>query len=106
MLYALDVKTSYSMLSSLIKIEELTEKAKELGYFSLAITDTNNMFGAYEFYLSCKKNNIKPIIGIKLEYNENKFILCEMQILHYCSSSYLDTLKILKSSRDSFKSSL
>ena len=40
MLYALDVKTSYSMLSSLIKIDDLTEKAKELGYFSLAITDT------------------------------------------------------------------
>ena len=32
MLYALDVKTSYSMLSSLIKINDLTEKAKELGY--------------------------------------------------------------------------
>ena len=75
MLCALDVKTSYSMLSSLIKINELTEKAKELGYFSLAITDTNNMFGAYEFYLSCKKNGIKPIIGIKLEYDNNKFIL-------------------------------
>ena len=29
MLYALDVKTSYSMLSSLIKIDDLTEKAKE-----------------------------------------------------------------------------
>ena len=28
MLYALDVKTSYSMLSSLIKIDDLTEKAK------------------------------------------------------------------------------
>ena len=60
------------MLSSLIKIDDLTEKAKELGYFSLAITDTNNMFGTYEFYLSCIK---KGIIGIKLEYNENKFIL-------------------------------
>ena len=67
MLYALDVKTSYSMLSSLIKIDDLTEKAKELGYFSLAITDTNNMFGTYEFYLSCIKKDIKPIIGIKLE---------------------------------------
>ena len=75
MLYALDVKTSYSMLSSLIKIDDLTEKAKELDYFSLAITDTNNMFGTYEFYLSCIKKGIKPIIGIKLEYNENKFIL-------------------------------
>ena len=75
MLCALDVKTSYSILSSLVRIDKLTEKAKELGYFSLAITDSNNMFGTYEFYLSCKKNDIKPIIGIKIENNRDKFIL-------------------------------
>lgn len=75
MLCALDVKTSYSILSSLVRIDKLTEKAKELGYFSLAITDSNNMFGTYEFYLSCKKNDIKPIIGIKIENNSDKFIL-------------------------------
>ena len=46
----LRVKTSYSILSSLNRIDKLTEKASELGYFSLAITDTNNMFGGYEFY--------------------------------------------------------
>ncbi len=75
MLYALDVKTSYSILSSLIKIDELTKKAKELGYFSLAITDINNMFGTYEFYLSCKKNGIKPIIGMEVNCNNDKFLL-------------------------------
>lgn len=75
MLYALDVKTSYSILSSLIKIDELTKKAKELGYFSLAITDINNMFGTYEFYLSCKRNGIKPIIGMEVNCNNGKFLL-------------------------------
>lgn len=75
MLYALDVKTSYSILSSLVKIDELTKKAKELGYFSLAITDINNMFGIYEFYLSCKKTGIKPIIGMEVERDNDSFIL-------------------------------
>ena len=75
MLTALEVKTSYSILSSLNRIDKLTEKASELGYFSLAITDTNNMFGVYEFYLSCKKNNIKPIIGMTVVTNNDKFIL-------------------------------
>ena len=55
MLTALEVKTSYSILSSLNRIDKLTEKASELGYFSLCITDTNNMFGVYEFYLSCRR---------------------------------------------------
>ena len=75
MFTALEVKTSYSILESLNKIENLTKKAKELGYSSLAITDSNNMFGAYEFYLSCKKNDIKPIIGLEINNSGRKFIL-------------------------------
>ena len=75
MLTALEVKTSYSILSSLNRIDKLTEKASELGYFSLCITDTNNMFGVYEFYLSCKKYGIKPIIGMKVVNKQYKFIL-------------------------------
>ena len=75
MLTALEVKTSYSILSSLNKIDNLTNKAKEFNYSSLAITDNNSMFGVYEFYLACKKNNIKPIIGIEIHNNDDKFIL-------------------------------
>ena len=75
MLTALEVKTSYSILSSLNRIDKLTEKAAKMGYFSLAITDTNNMFGVYEFYQSCKKNNIKPIIGMEVVGGNDKFIL-------------------------------
>lgn len=33
---------------------------------ALAITDTNNLHGAFEFYLLCKKKGIKPIIGVEL----------------------------------------
>ncbi len=75
MLTALEVKTCYSILSSLNRIDKLTEKAREVGYFSLAITDTNNMFGTYEFYLACQKNNIKPIIGMEILNNNDRFVL-------------------------------
>jgi DNA polymerase-3 subunit alpha len=37
-------------------------RAKELGMPALAITDTDNLHGAFEFYLLCKKKGIKPII--------------------------------------------
>ena len=63
---SLQVKTSYSILNSLNNIPSLIILAKEYGYNSLAITDHNNMFGVMEFYLECKKNNIKPIIGLEL----------------------------------------
>ena len=72
---ALEVKTSYSILSSLNKIDKLTEKAKEYNYSFLTITDVNNMFGVYEFYLSCKNNGIKPLIGIEIKDNDKRYIL-------------------------------
>ena len=75
MLCALQVKTCYSILSSLNRIDILTKKAKDMGYSSLAITDLNNMFGVYEFYLACKKNDIKPIIGIEIKRQNDNFIL-------------------------------
>ncbi len=40
--------------------------AKALWMPALAITDTNNLHGAFEFYLLCKKKGIKPIIGVEL----------------------------------------
>ena len=92
MLTALEVKTSYSILSSLNKIDKLTERARELNYSSLAITDTNNMFGVYEFYLSCKKNNIKPIIGMTVVNNNDKFILLAKNNYGYNNLIKLSTI--------------
>jgi DNA polymerase-3 subunit alpha len=33
---------------------------------ALAITDTDNLHGVFEFYLLCKKKGIKPIIGVEV----------------------------------------
>jgi len=41
-------------------------RAKELGMPALAITDTDNLHGAFEFYLLCKKKGIKPIIWVEV----------------------------------------
>jgi len=80
---ALQVKTSYSILESLNNISQLVSKASELGYTSLSITDTNNLFGVMEFYLECKKYNIKPIIGIEVTINDNKLLLYAINELGY-----------------------
>ena len=80
---ALYVKTSYSMLSSLIKIEELVSRAKEYGYKAVAITDEGNMFGVMEFYNCCKKYDIKPIVGMEITYNDKKFLLYAKNIEGY-----------------------
>lgn len=62
----LDVKSSYSLLKSPIRISDLVTTAKERGYKALALTDENVLYGAVEFYNAAKKAGIKPILGLRL----------------------------------------
>jgi len=59
------IETNYAMNGSTIRIEELVKQAVSYGYSSLAITDPK-MYGVIKFYKECKKNNIKPIIGLNV----------------------------------------
>src|SRR3989344_3248516 len=60
----LHVHSHYSLLSALPKIDELVKAAKDKGMGALALTDNGNLYGAIEFYKECKKESLKPIIGI------------------------------------------
>ena len=67
--------THYSLLKALPKVDALIKEACALGMNAVAMTDYNNMYGVIEFYKLCKKNNIKPIIGVEfsLSYNDRVF---------------------------------
>ncbi len=62
----LHVHTQYSLLDGAAHIDKLCQSAKQKGFQSLAITDHGNMYGVIEFYLKCKENSIKPIIGCEV----------------------------------------
>jgi DNA polymerase-3 subunit alpha len=51
-------------LNALPKIKDLVKMAKKLEMPALALTDAGNMYGIIDFYQVCKKNEIKPIIGV------------------------------------------
>ncbi|MDO5568533.1 MAG: DNA polymerase III subunit alpha [bacterium] len=72
--FALEVHSCYEMLSSLNHVFDLINRAKTLNYPAIAITDSN-MFGVLEFYFECKKNNIKPIIGLQVKINNGYILL-------------------------------
>lgn len=57
--------THYTFQQALWDPERLAKRACELGQTAIAITDAGNMYGAFEFYEACKKNKIKPIIGVE-----------------------------------------
>ena len=61
----LHVHTHYSLLDGANKIPDLVRQAKKLGMDSLAITDHGCMFGVVEFFNECKKEGIKPILGME-----------------------------------------
>ena len=68
------IKTDNSLQSSLIKINDLIKFAKDKNIKSLTITD-NNMYGVMDFYKLCITNDIKPIIGLEIVYNNKKIVL-------------------------------
>lgn len=60
----LHVHSHYSLLNALPKIKELVNAAKFHEMDALALTDDGNLHGAIDFYKTCKKEGVKPIIGV------------------------------------------
>lgn len=85
----LNIKTENSILSSLIKIDDLIDFALENGIKSLTITD-NKMYGAYYFYKKCRESGINPIIGLDL-------IVDGVNVILYCKNydGYKNLLKLV-----------
>ena len=61
----LHVHTQFSLLDGAARIPDLVARAKSMGQTSLAITDHGVMYGVVDFYRACKKEGIKPIIGME-----------------------------------------
>lgn len=59
----LHVHSQYSILDGAASVRGLVAKAKGDGMTALALTDHGNMFGIKEFYDTCRKEGIKPILG-------------------------------------------
>jgi DNA polymerase-3 subunit alpha len=61
----LHLHTEFSLLDGANRVDDVPVIATELGMKSIAITDHGTLSGLLEFYQACKKNNIKPIVGIE-----------------------------------------
>ncbi len=62
----LHVHTQYSLLDGASDINKLMDRAAELGFDRIAITDHGVMYGAIDFYQAAKKRGITPIIGCEV----------------------------------------
>ena len=64
----LHVHSHYSLLCGAIRLKKLFPRLKELEMDTVALTDRNQMFGAVDFQLQCKKAGVKPIFGTEVLY--------------------------------------
>ena len=62
----LAVRSAYSLLEGALRIPKLVELAVADGMPAVAITDTNNLFGALEFAETVAKAGVQPIVGLTL----------------------------------------
>jgi len=62
----LHVHSEYSLLDGAAQLDGLVQKAKDLAFPAIALTDHGNLFGAVDFYSAAKKAGVKPIVGCEL----------------------------------------
>ena len=91
----LHVHSNFTLLKGTIPVEQLVNRAAELGLPALALTDTNAMNGVIQFAKIAKENKIKPIIGTLIDEpgNECNYIL----LLAKNNKGYTDVCKIITS---------
>ena len=62
----LHLHTEYSLLDGACRLDKLIDKAHELKFPAMSITDHGVLYGAVDFYQAARKQGIKPIIGCEV----------------------------------------
>ncbi|MCF0218038.1 MAG: DNA polymerase III subunit alpha [Malacoplasma sp.] len=97
-LLALNLLTSscYSLLDSTLSIDKIINFAFENKKEYVCLAD-NNLFGALEFYTKCQKNNLKPVLGLKVEAYFDTISQLKKECCFYVfAKNYLGYLNLIK----------
>ncbi|MBO5414667.1 MAG: DNA polymerase III subunit alpha [Bacilli bacterium] len=86
------VKSNYSLLSSMLKIDDIISYSKNNNLEYATLNDTN-MFAVREFILKCEKENIKPIISLAVTIEDKEIVLFAKNYDGYKSLIKITTIK-------------
>ena len=64
----LRVHSAYSLLEGALPLSKIVAQAAKDSAPAIAVTDTNNLFGALEFAQKAAKEGVQPIIGCQLDF--------------------------------------
>src|SRR5687768_4935501 len=62
----LHLHSEYSLLDGACRLDKLMDKAAELKFPAISLTDHGVLYGAIDFYQALRAKNIKPIIGCEV----------------------------------------
>src|SRR5258705_1253736 len=62
----LHLHSEFSLLDGACRLDKLTDKARDLKFPALALTDHGVLYGAIDFYQQAREKGIKPIIGCEV----------------------------------------
>lgn len=82
------VKSYYSLLSSLLSIDDIINYNLAMKKNNAVICD-NNMYGTMEFIKKCQSNNLKPVIGLEVTLEKFKILIYARNY-----QGYLNMIKI------------
>src|SRR5947207_5396608 len=68
----LHVHSHYSLLEGVDSLDALLARATACGYQDLALTDSNNLYGAVVFVEAARKYGVRPILGACLRHGRER----------------------------------
>jgi len=102
----LDCLSNFSFLKGASHPEELVERAAELGYEALALSDECSLAGVVRAWTEAKKQAIKLIIGSRFKMDGMEIIILARNKTGYGDLSELITLARRRSERGRYRLSL
>jgi DNA polymerase-3 subunit alpha len=87
----LHVHSAYSLAEGAIRIKDLVKRCKYNNMPAVAVTDTNNLFGALEFAMAAVEEGVQPIIGSQITMEDG----CQIILLVQSHKGYLNLCKLV-----------
>jgi len=76
----LRLHSEYSLVDGLVRVDELVERAAELGMPAVGLTDHSNLYALIKFYKAAQSAGVKPVVG------------CDVRVEHEGQASALTLL--------------
>jgi DNA polymerase-3 subunit alpha len=92
----LQVHSHFTLMGGTASVGQLAERAASEGMTSLALTDTNGLYGAVAFVRACRAVDIKPILGVT--------VTVAAPDMHVGSRAFADQLVLLATGPAGYRS--